>query len=359
MEREHDDDAAEDPFEGMTFDEAFIRDASHREESAEERIERWQRIDAEHRRIIESARAQVRAQVASTHRPALASSPPPRRRRRPWALLVVAALIVALFWVRSHEGGDTTTASGPSVGGASVNPFDHTPAGGVVRIEGGQPPPAQDAQDTPIGQPPLLPASTGPYTFVATQSNASVPVAYDPCRPIHIVINGRTAPRDGETLFREALGRVSQATGLQFVIDGPTAEAPKRDRVPYQPDRYPDQWAPVLVAWSDPEESNDLGGDIAGKGGSSWLELPRGSVYVSGVVVLDGPDLAELLSQPGGRDVARAIVQHELGHLVGLDHVQDPTQLMYPETGGDLTDYAAGDRRGLAALGQGACFPEI
>jgi hypothetical protein len=272
---------------------------------------------------------------------------------------VVAALIVALFWVRSQNGGDPTTASGPSGGAAIVNPFDDTPAAGVVRIEGGQPPPAEDAQDTPIGRPPLLPSSDEPFQFVATQANGSDPVAFDPCRPIHIVMNRRTAPAEGDALFREALGRVSEATGLQFIIDGSTAEAPKQDRVPYQPDRYPGQWAPVLVAWSDSVESSDLGGDIAGKGGSSWLELPRGSVYVSGVVVLDGPDLTELLTRRGGRDVARAIVQHELGHLVGLDHVPVATQLMYPETSGGLTDFAPGDRQGLAALGSGACFPEI
>ena len=52
-------------------------------------------------------------------------------------------------------------------------------------------------------------------------------------------------------------------------------------------------------------------------------------------------------------------MQHELGHLVGLDHVQAATQLMYPETTSDLTDFAPGDRQGLAALGRGTCFPEI
>jgi hypothetical protein len=50
---------------------------------------------------------------------------------------------------------------------------------------------------------------------------------------------------------------------------------------------------------------------------------------------------------------------HELGHLVGLDHVSDDSQLMSPTLSGDLTDYASGDLEGLAVLGQGQCLPDI
>jgi len=43
---------------------------------------------------------------------------------------------------------------------------------------------------------------------------------------------------------------------------------------------------------------------------------------------------------------------------VGLDHVQDKTQLSYP-TPGYRHGYAAGNLRGLANLGAGSCHPEI
>jgi len=51
-------------------------------------------------------------------------------------------------------------------------------------------------------------------------------------------------------------------------------------------------------------------------------------------------------------------VLHELGHLVGLAHVSDPTQLMYPQSSGVL-DLAAGDLTGLAQLGAGECVPDL
>ncbi|MDP9497989.1 MAG: M10 family metallopeptidase domain-containing protein [Actinomycetota bacterium] len=44
---------------------------------------------------------------------------------------------------------------------------------------------------------------------------------------------------------------------------------------------------------------------------------------------------------------------HELGHLVGLAHVEDPGQLMHPQ--GRIAAYGAGDLRGLAAAGSGPC----
>ncbi|MDX5317789.1 MAG: hypothetical protein LPK38_00260 [Actinomycetes bacterium] len=43
---------------------------------------------------------------------------------------------------------------------------------------------------------------------------------------------------------------------------------------------------------------------------------------------------------------------------MGLDHVEDPTQLMNPVTT-TVTTFQDGDLTGLAALGQGACAPGL
>jgi predicted Zn-dependent protease len=112
----------------------------------------------------------------------------------------------------------------------------------------------------------------------------------------------------------------------------------------------------VLVAWTTPAQLPRLAGDIAGLGGSMPVaDTFNGTLrYVTGTVSRDAPQLEEVLRRPHGRDEVRAIVMHELGHLVGLAHVSDPSELMFAENTG-LTDLGAGDREGLAALGKGAC----
>ena len=60
------------------------------------------------------------------------------------------------------------------------------------------------------------------------------------------------------------------------------------------------------------------------------------------------------MDQSGGLEVARAIAMHELGHLVGLAHVDDERELMDAQNHGQV-DFGPGDRRGLARLGRGRC----
>jgi hypothetical protein len=219
------------------------------------------------------------------------------------------------------------------------------------------PSPSREAADRPLGRPPSV-SATGRHQFLLTSSNGS-PIAYDPCRPIHYVVNERTAPEGGAAIVADAIQRLSTATGLVFVDDGATTERPLEHRSAFQPDRYGDRWAPVLIAWTDPTEVPGLAGDVAGRAGSVPIsrEGSREPVaFVTGVVTLDGPQLAQLL--PGASALTRAVVQHELGHLVGLDHVSDTGELMNPSTS-ELTDWGPGDREGLAALGQGRCFPDL
>jgi hypothetical protein len=185
----------------------------------------------------------------------------------------------------------------------------------------------------------------------------SRPVTWDPCRPIHLVMNNAQAPAGSDQLIREAAGAVSAATGLQFVIDGPTTETPTPHRPPLDNARYENRWSPVLVSWTDPTVVPDLQGAVTGIAGP--VEAPfytdAQQHWVSGIVDLDGPQFRQILLRADGWAHARAIVMHELGHLVGLAHVPARSELMYPENIGQRT-FGPGDREGLRRLGLGPCF---
>lgn len=205
----------------------------------------------------------------------------------------------------------------------------------------------------PLGHPPTV-HGVGPYRFLQTQPHSADPVAWDPCRPIHYRINTSSGPESAVALVREAVARTSTATGLRFQYDGLTDERPAWD-TPTAPHLIGGE-PPVLVAWASEDEVHQLAGNVAGIGGAVAFPQRDGRLrYVSGGVSLDADSYADLSQRPGGRLEQRAILLHELGHLVGLAHVQDGRELMNADNVGVLT-YAAGDREGLARLGRGACF---
>jgi hypothetical protein len=197
----------------------------------------------------------------------------------------------------------------------------------------------------------------GSYRFLATQPSGSrVPVSYNPCKPIHVVVNDDLAPASADALLDSALDRVAEVTGLTFVRDGRTDELPSSDRPAEDPGRYGRGWSPVLVAWTTPEIDHGLEGDVVGLGGSTRVsDTISGRLrYVTGTIALDTPAMRRVLQRSDGVLAARAIVMHELGHVVGLGHVDDPGELMYDDNVG-RTDFGPGDLRGLAILGRGAC----
>ncbi|WP_285248386.1 hypothetical protein [Pseudarthrobacter sp. efr-133-R2A-89] len=204
------------------------------------------------------------------------------------------------------------------------------------------PTPGRESRPTPLGTPAPLPAQIDSYAFLGLPEVKQDLVAYDPCRPIHFVMRAANAPAGGQEMVNAGFAELSRVTGLQFVNDGGTLEGPSDERPMYQPDSY------------------GATRDAFGYAGS-WAASPGAKdpyVYVTGQVVLNAPLLSEYAAVEGPA-LEPAVIAHELAHLVGLEHVDDPTQLMYPEAGFGVYAYAGGDLTGLAALGHGTCAPAL
>lgn len=242
-------------------------------------------------------------------------------------MTILGLLLVAVFVSTLHEGPSSSASAFPD------RPADARDAPAAVRV------PTTGSKE---------------YAFVEMQDDGAGPVTYDPCVPIHVVVDPRTIVDGGMKLLEQALDRVRDATGLVFTVDGLTDAPEPKDGTVTQGGGH--SWLPVRVSWSDPAASKKLAGDVAGYAGSAAIPHDGHEWFVTGSVVLDGPQLSEILDGPHGWASARSVVMHELGHLVGLDHVDAKGQLMQPEGNEALTTWGDGDLVGLAALGRGRCI---
>lgn len=307
---------------------------------------------------------------------------PARTYPSPARVLVISAVVAlslaAVGAVINPPGSATKAVQGFAAGLAGSRPAAQAaPSKAAAPPEATAPPkakspyfptPGHEAHRRPLGFPAPLAAESSSYAFLPGEAAGQKFVAYDPCRPVHYVVRAANAPAGGSELIDAGFTELSRVTGLKFVNDGATQEAPSDARKPFQPEVYGDRWAPVLVVWTSAEEYPSMApkdtaeGEMLklGAAGSGAVAIRDGRrVYVTGQVALNAPALAETAAYEGRSTVYGSVIAHELAHLVGEDHVNDPEQLMYPTRDGHLTGYAAGDLTGLAQLGQGPCAPEL
>lgn len=198
------------------------------------------------------------------------------------------------------------------------------------------------------------PQTEGSYAFLFDVPGEG-PVRYDPCRSISWVLSPAGMPEGTAPMLHEAVDQVSASTGLSFEYEGVTDEVADFDRDLVQA-RYGERFAPVVLGWSTEAENADLAGSVTGIGGSSAVNGAYGDQrYLrAGVVILDSEDVRALMASPLGEELAQATVMHEWAHVVGLAHVNDPSELMnYSNT--SLRTWGPGDLRGLAIAGSGPC----
>jgi hypothetical protein len=183
------------------------------------------------------------------------------------------------------------------------------------------------------------------------------PLRWDACEPIRLVLSEPEAPGHAVRDLTAAMSILREATGLDLQLVGTTDERPRVDRSLVENDGTGWRWRPVLIAWAQP-----------GEGGVPLTSLDRGvalpvsvrdgghEAYVTGQVVINAARADLVDGFVDRRDAIGATLLHELGHLLGLAHVDDLSQLMSTDPGSGPVVLGAGDRAGLRAIGaEGGC----
>lgn len=196
------------------------------------------------------------------------------------------------------------------------------------------------------------------FAFLDPPLSSGAVDRWDPCVTIHYRVDiERGLSRRSEALaaIDAAFRQAAAATGMTFNDDGPTSELPSDTRKDIVHTRSGWEWAPVLVAvvphaafvrsadssdtvaYSDPDVYTDDG--------------QTSSQIVTGQIVVDAGRISDQgADDPDGLEPT---MLHEIGHLVGLGHVQTKGEIMQPD-GGGVVGLGPGDLAGLHYLGSAA-----
>lgn len=163
-------------------------------------------------------------------------------------------------------------------------------------------------------------------TLSSSVADAAPPARWG-CAPIGWVYSEAFATPPGfHQEIVNAVDRLERLTGLDFRYAGTTNVEPSL--AAFRPSR--DVQVVIGRGWTSAPD----------KAGSTWKLLDGDRIVGAAVAFAQGDWTGKWLDT----------IRHELGHLAGLGHVDDPTDLMHP-TSRRAEDYSDLDRSALSSLG--------
>lgn len=226
-------------------------------------------------------------------------------------------------------------------------------------------------------------ASNGTDDYALSRLNDGSPAGWLPCRTVTWGLAADGAGAAAASDVHHAIALAAEVTGLRFVYVGQSPVVPQRSWL--AAGGWPADAPDLVVAWavrptdagrdgsaaSAPVSDLLTGGGEAAVGGWSAAYAPAGDGEAArghirhGYVVVDAlsdeqfapsfehADSGLLASR---RPLRGRLLLHELGHALGLAHVDDEDQVMHPEIGSGEARWSLGDRSGLELLSGGqAC----
>lgn len=185
------------------------------------------------------------------------------------------------------------------------------------------------------------------FEFLHRDGN-DAPVTWHDCT-IDWVFDPAAAPDGSFAVISEAFDEASALSGVRFRYAGEVSELPQQGWVPERRDGG--RFAPVVVAWASPASTTALTGAENAVALPAVIDDEDGKRLVGGAIVFNRDTAGRLPRDFSRGSSLGAVALHEIGHLLGLAHVDDRSSLMHG--GGRDWRFALteGDRDGFAAAG--------